>query len=77
MKRWNYGSKYGLPCLVENEAIDKFLGEIVEVCKKHGLSLSHEDTGGAFKVEEFSESNIKWLLEAADATKSAHLKKLD
>ena len=41
-----------------------FLRELAELCKKHNLSLSHEDTQGAFIVEEYKEENIKWLMDA-------------
>jgi len=62
--------KSGAQKRVSNPAIDSFLADIVEVCKQHGLSLSHEDHHGAFEVEEFDEGNIEWLLEANDATQS-------
>lgn len=38
-----------------------FLNEIVEVCEKHGFSIGHEDKHGCFKLEKYSESNIRWL----------------
>ena len=49
---------------VENKEVDAFLKEIVEVCKEHGFSLSHEDTHGAFIVERYDKDNIQWLMEA-------------
>jgi hypothetical protein len=49
---------------VENKEVDAFLKEIVEVCKEHGFSLSHEDTHGAFIVEKYDKDNIQWLMEA-------------
>jgi hypothetical protein len=49
---------------VENEQVDKFLQEIVSVCKKYGLSISHEDTHGSFIIEAYDESNIEWLMSA-------------
>ncbi len=49
---------------VENKEVDAFLKEIIEVCKEHGLSLSHEDTHGAFIVEKYDKDNIQWLMEA-------------
>lgn len=54
---------------VENAKIDVFLTEIIEISRKHGLSISHEDAHGAFKVEEFSENNADWLMDAHDATR--------
>lgn len=41
-----------------------FLNEIVEVCKRHGLSISHEDYHGAFIIERYCEDNIEWLTSA-------------
>lgn len=55
---------------IEHKKIDMppkmqaFLNDIVEVYKKHGLSLSHEDYHGAFCVECFDEDNVKWLFDA-------------
>ncbi len=64
MKRWN--TKLGKE--ISTPVIDAFLSEIVEVCKKHKLSLSHEDRHGAFKVIEYCEENTYWLLAAHDST---------
>jgi hypothetical protein len=50
-------------------AIDSFLDEIKEVCKKHGLSISHEDSQGGFIIEKYSDSNLEWLFAASDHTK--------
>ena len=46
------------------ENIVKFFDEIEAVCRKHGLSISHEDGHGAFLIEPFSEDNIKWFRDA-------------
>jgi hypothetical protein len=43
-----------------------FLLEIQLLCMKHGLSLSHEDTQGAFIVTEYSEENVEWLMAALE-----------
>ncbi len=48
--------------------VDAFLADIVEVYRKHGLSLSHEDSQGGFEVEPLSEYNIRWLSQAHDRT---------
>ncbi|MEW5958068.1 MAG: hypothetical protein AB1801_10115 [Chloroflexota bacterium] len=60
MERW--GVETGKK--VENEQVDKFLQEITSVCKKYGLSISHEDTHGAFVIEAYNEANIDWLVSA-------------
>lgn len=44
--------------------MEDFLNDIESVCKKHGLSISHEDYHGAFLIEKYSEENIEWLLGA-------------
>ena len=38
-----------------------FFDDIEKVCKKHNLSISHQDEHGSFMIEEFDEHNIKWL----------------
>ncbi len=47
------------------EMID-FFNDIDEVCKKHGLSISHDDgyAHGSFEIEEYNKRNIEWLREA-------------
>ncbi|MBU4332431.1 hypothetical protein KKD19_01570 [Patescibacteria group bacterium] len=60
MKRFHLGRE----ARVEDWLVEAFLGEIVDACKRHGFSLSHEDTHGAFIVEEYDEGNIQWLGDA-------------
>ena len=43
---------------------DAFLDEIEAVCKKHGLSISHQDFQGAFIIEPFDPRNMEWLRQA-------------
>jgi hypothetical protein len=43
-----------------------FIDALVEVYKAHGMSLAHEDSQGAFKVENYSESNVAWLRASFD-----------
>jgi len=45
---------------------DAFLKEVIAVCRKHEMSISHEDGEGAFIVGPFDKGNIEWL-EAASA----------
>ncbi|NCU28734.1 MAG: hypothetical protein EOM85_03650 [Candidatus Moranbacteria bacterium] len=44
--------------------IEKFFIEYEELCRKYGISLSHEDCCGSFIVEEFSTDNISWVKDA-------------
>jgi ribulose-5-phosphate 4-epimerase/fuculose-1-phosphate aldolase len=47
--------------------VDAFLAEVVEVCRRHGMSISHEDAHGAFEVVDFDEGCAEWLTHATDA----------
>lgn len=49
---------------MNKEKVKQFLKEIEEVCKKHNMSISHEDGHGAFIIERYDEFNIKWLRQA-------------
>lgn len=51
---------------VNNEKIKVFLDDIEAVCRKHGLSISHEDYQGGFVIEKFSLKNMTWLKNASD-----------
>ena len=57
--------------ITKRELIDRpdemtdFLNEIKEVCKKHNLSISHEDYHGSFIIQNYDESNLEWLFEAS------------
>ena len=46
------------------KAARAFLDDIIEVYRKHNLSLSHEDCHGAFQIEPYDQLNIDWLCEA-------------
>ena len=48
---------------------NEFVEEIIEVCKKHGYSISHEDSHGLFLIEEYSESYSRWLRESLNVAK--------
>ena len=41
-----------------------FVEEVVSISRKHGLSISHEDSQGAFLIEEYQDYNIEWLRSA-------------
>lgn len=58
MKRWeiNLGREVITPIYVE-----KYLDEIDKISKHYGLSISHEDSHGAFIIEKYNKLNIKWL----------------
>lgn len=47
-----------VPMPIEMKA---FLDDINAVCRKHGLSISHEDNQGGFIIELYKDDNIEWL----------------
>jgi len=64
MNHWNTTTKQ----FETNPAIDLFLKDLVAVCCKHSLSLSHEDTQGAFRVVPLNEEDINTLFQAHNST---------
>ena len=61
MKRFHHGKG----TQVEDTTVDAFLNEVLEVCRKHGMSISHEDEHGSFLVKDFDEAYALWLMRAA------------
>lgn len=44
-----------------------FINDIISVYHRHGLSLAHEDIGGNFEIQKFSDKNVEWLKNAYKA----------
>jgi hypothetical protein len=44
--------------------IKEFFNDIDILCKKHNLSISHEDGHGAFIIKNYDVNNIEWLKSA-------------
>ena len=61
MERWNSSAA----TFQEDTRIDGFIEDIINTCRKWGLSISHEDVQGAFIVEAFNEASNDWLREAS------------
>lgn len=49
---------------VENPDVDKFVEELIDVCHKYGMCLSHEDLQGSFIVRNLDDNFIAWLRHA-------------
>ena len=62
MKRWNCSAN----AYIESKSADDFLEEVVSVCRKHGISIGHEDNQGGFEIWPFNESDAEWLMGAFD-----------
>jgi hypothetical protein len=41
--------------------LDEFFDDLEAVCKKHHVSISHEDDQGAFKIVQYSEFYMQWM----------------
>lgn len=67
MKYWrkNVWSK-DPPREVESPEINAFLDEIAEVCRRHRMTISHEDGHGSFIIEDLYEPNIAQMRFATD-----------
>jgi hypothetical protein len=61
-KRW---VQQGFESVDSPQYIEKFLDEIISVCKKYDISISHEDGHGGFILEKFDEYNEQWLRNSA------------
>lgn len=57
VKTWN-GDDY----VPYSQNIIDFMKEYEELCKKHDISLGHEDMHGAFELYKYDEENIKWVV---------------
>lgn len=62
-ERWNAGAGKQLP---SDPRVEAFLDEIEHVCRKHGMTISHEDQHGGFQIHGFETYNINWLRSASD-----------
>lgn len=43
---------------------EQFVAEILAICRKYNLAISHEDHQGAFEFPDFEERYAEWLTEA-------------
>ncbi len=43
----------------KSSKVKDFIEDIVLLCKKYNVSISHEDTHGAFVIRDYNEENIK------------------
>jgi hypothetical protein len=49
-----------------SQNLEKFIGEIIDLCEKYNLSLPHENRHSAFIVEGYCKEKIEWLKNAFD-----------
>jgi len=48
----------------KSSKVKDFIEDVVLLCKKYNVSISHEDTQGAFEIRDYDEENIKWFRNA-------------
>lgn len=60
-KRWHRKLKQEVK---SPRRVEEFLIEVVELCRLHNVSISHEDMHGAFVIDEFKVENLEWLMDA-------------
>ena len=60
MKHWISA----LSCVVEVNT-DDFYNDLINLYKKYGISISHEDGHGGFILEEYDEFNIQGIKDAS------------
>lgn len=58
MKNWDRNKRRDIEAPIN---IKKFINEIATVCQKYNLSISHEDSHGAFIITKYDDFYIKWL----------------
>ena len=52
-----------------DDKLEAFLDDISRVCKKHQLSIGHEDLQGSFIIYNYDPYYTKWLREADNEIK--------
>ena len=60
MEHWGMRANTYVVCM----QADAFIREIEVVCKKHNMSIGHEDRHGAFIITKYSDESIEWLKDA-------------
>jgi|DEB19_MinimDraft_3_1074340.scaffolds.fasta_scaffold620321_1 hypothetical protein len=58
MKSWNYKTS---EFIETPEKLIKFMQELEALYKKYDLSIAHEDQGGGFIIEKYSDFNMEWM----------------
>ena len=67
-KRWDHTTNTH----THRPDVDAFLRDVLEVCERHGMSISHEDGQGGFIVEAREASLEDWLFGAAIGETAPH-----
>lgn len=49
--------------MINKKKLADFLDEIEAVCRKHQITIAHEDSNGGFLFDDFRQRNLSWLRE--------------
>ena len=60
MKSWTYKTS---EFIETPEKLIKFMQELEALYKKYDLSIAHQDQGGGFIIEKYSDFNMEWMKE--------------
>ena len=52
----------------DEKEVAAFVAEVIAVCRRHGLAISHEDHHGAFEVVPYNDHDVAWLERAINET---------
>lgn len=55
---------YVYATIADSTKAAEFLEEVIEISKRYGLSISHEDGQGGFQIEKYHDTYSNWLREA-------------
>jgi len=56
--------------MAQKRSIKAFLVAVIDLERQFGMSIAHEDSHGAFIVQNFNDGNAKWLKAARNETDS-------
>ncbi len=56
--------------VVDNPTLAAKLEQVISLCYRLGISITHEDSHGAFEIDVWSEDNATWLRQATDLTRT-------
>lgn len=56
---------------VHKKRTEAFLNELTELCKKHKISIAHEDGWGAFLMRDYNSVEMQWMWNAFNELKTS------
>ena len=44
-----------------DQKVAQFMAELLDLCRRHGISIGHEDEHGRFELHPYSDDYASWL----------------